>query len=46
MGSQNRLDQFMGCNAYRLCQVMVAEGFNNSLGAKWVSQEIIMAAEC
>ena len=25
---------------------MVAKGFNNSLGAKWVSQEIIMAAEC
>ena len=45
MGSQNRLDQIMGCHTCRLCQDMGSQNFNNSLGTKWVSQDMIMAME-
>ena len=45
MGSQNRLDQVMGCHTCRLCQGMGSQNFNNSLGTKWVSQDMIMVME-
>ena len=45
MGSQNRLDQVMGCHTCRLCQGMGSQNFNNSLGTKWVSQDMILVME-